>query len=234
MDWLQIQTRLKELGFDPGPLDGIYGRLTKAAVAAFQKARKIPVRYPGTVDLHSGKSKTIEALFGEDVEPMPSVKYPWMDEAFRKMGLHETYNYTELSSWLRGGSGYLGDPRRLPWCGDFVETAIAKTLPDEPMVANPYGARNWLKFGVPTKATVGAVAVFWRGSRSGWKGHVGFFVGQSERNYQILGGNQSNRVSVVPIAKYRLLGARWPSTFERQPIKLPYLKDYGKVSINEY
>jgi hypothetical protein len=32
-----VQQRLKELGFDPGPIDGIYGPLTKKAVLAFQK-----------------------------------------------------------------------------------------------------------------------------------------------------------------------------------------------------
>jgi hypothetical protein len=31
-----VQQRLKELGFDPGPTDGIYGPLTKKAVRAFQ------------------------------------------------------------------------------------------------------------------------------------------------------------------------------------------------------
>lgn len=32
MDVLQIQTRLKALGFDPGPIDGLMGRLTLAAI----------------------------------------------------------------------------------------------------------------------------------------------------------------------------------------------------------
>lgn len=32
-----IQARLKNLGFDPGPVDGIPGRLTEAAIRAFQR-----------------------------------------------------------------------------------------------------------------------------------------------------------------------------------------------------
>jgi putative peptidoglycan binding protein len=32
-----VQQRLKELGFDPGPIDGIYGPLTKKAVRSFQE-----------------------------------------------------------------------------------------------------------------------------------------------------------------------------------------------------
>ena len=32
-----VQNRLKELGFDPGPIDGQFGGLTRAAVWAFEK-----------------------------------------------------------------------------------------------------------------------------------------------------------------------------------------------------
>ena len=35
----QIQKKLKELGYDPGQVDGIYGENTKKAVIAFQKAK---------------------------------------------------------------------------------------------------------------------------------------------------------------------------------------------------
>jgi len=37
----KLQARLKELGFDPGNADGIFGPSTTAAVTAFQKASKI-------------------------------------------------------------------------------------------------------------------------------------------------------------------------------------------------
>ncbi len=32
-----VQDRLKALGFDPGPIDGRYGELTRAAIRAFEK-----------------------------------------------------------------------------------------------------------------------------------------------------------------------------------------------------
>ena len=41
MKTLDIQKRLKELGFEPGPLDGTPGRQTSAAVSAFQRSKKL-------------------------------------------------------------------------------------------------------------------------------------------------------------------------------------------------
>jgi hypothetical protein len=36
-----VQKRLKELGFDPGPIDGVFGQKTKKAVIQFQKSKKL-------------------------------------------------------------------------------------------------------------------------------------------------------------------------------------------------
>lgn len=38
----QAQRQLKEAGFDPGPLDGIIGESTRAALREFQQARGLP------------------------------------------------------------------------------------------------------------------------------------------------------------------------------------------------
>jgi hypothetical protein len=58
----------------------------------------------------------------------------------------------------------------------------------------------------------GCIAVFSRGDPRSWTGHVGFYAGESGGNIQVLGGNQSNQVSIAPQAKSRLLGYRKPST----------------------
>lgn len=39
---LDIQKQLKAKGFNPGPLDGVYGSQTQSAVSAFQKSKNIP------------------------------------------------------------------------------------------------------------------------------------------------------------------------------------------------
>lgn len=52
-DVLRAQQLLAEIGFDPGPQDGIAGRRTRAAIEAFQEDRGLPVTgqlTPGLMD----------------------------------------------------------------------------------------------------------------------------------------------------------------------------------------
>jgi uncharacterized protein (TIGR02594 family) len=227
---LEIQKRLKELGFDPGPLDGIPGRQTSAAVRAFQKSKKL---------LEDGivGPATSAALFPDKPrETLVDGNLPWLDIARRKKGLHERKDHAELSRFLRSDRKTLGDPAKNPWCGDFVETCIAVTLQNEVLPENPYLARNWLKFGKPSEPTMGAIAVYWRGKKRGSQGHVAFLVGEGKSAkgpvFYNLGGNQSNAVTVTPIAKNRLLGCRWPASVTAGRIHLAKMTG-GKLSVNE-
>jgi len=146
---------------------------------------------------------------------------PWIVEGKKVWGLHEIRDNARLRQWLRSDGKTLGDPKQLPWCGDYVETAIKNSLPNEPFEGavgkNPYWARNWLKFGVPTEPVYGAVIVFSRGNG----GHVGFVVGEDNTDYYVLGGNQSDSVNIVRISKSRFLGCRWPATFRNPNTPLP-------------
>lgn len=204
---LDIQKRLKELGFDPGPLDNIPGRKTAAALELFQKVYKL--RVTGLAD-----SQTLKALFGE--VKTTTGEPPWLVLARQKMNLHEVHHKKSLMDFLKLGKGTIGDPAKTPWCGDFVETCIAVALPKEPIPSNPYAAINWLKFGKATSARPGAILVFHRGDPKSWQGHVGFYVSEDATHYHVLGGNQSNAVTISRIAKNRLRpdGIRWPSTYE--------------------
>lgn len=205
MNTRAIQTALRARGFDPGPVDGIMGRRTIAAIMAFQRANGLDV--DGIVG-----PATAEALFGEPSDAGPLEGRPWYDLALTKKGLHEKRDNRELREFLRLDGSTLGDPAQLPWCGDFVETCLALTLPNEILPGNPYLARNWAKFGIPCEPNIGAVLVFWRGSPEGSSGHVGFYAGEDRKRFYVLGGNQSNAVTIAPIAKERLLASRWPKT----------------------
>jgi uncharacterized protein (TIGR02594 family) len=206
MKTFDIQQALRRQGFDPGPVDGAMGPLTRAAIARFEKDHGLSA--DGAPD-----DAFLKALLGET---QATAWLPWYAEAERRKGLHEIRDKVELAAFLRSDGATLGDPTKLPWCGDFVETCVAVGLPEEPLPENPYLARNWLKFGVVCAPTEGAVLVFWRGAKSGTSGHVGFYAGEdgseSGGAFHVLGGNQSNAVTIARIAKSRLLGARWPRT----------------------
>lgn len=137
----------------------------------------------------------------------------WYEIAKSQMGLHEDKDNGPLSKWLRSDGYALGDPSELPWCGDFVETSIRLALPNEKIPEKQYLARSWLNFGVELKEPViGAVVVFWRKDRNGPYGHVGFYAGEDGDYIHVLGGNQSDTVSITKLSKHRLLGYRWPSS----------------------
>lgn len=231
IDWLRIERALAQLGFlDTGEADGRWKRATARALGAFQASRSLPIT-------RAADRLTLSELFTGATPPVPQgmarAPMPWMDEARRKMGLHERRDNRALRRWLFSDGKTLGDPAKLPWCGDFVETCIALTLPDEDLPANPYGARNWMGFGVPVRPQVGAVLVFWRGRRDGWKGHVGFYVAEDSGHYHVLGGNQDNAITVARLDKERLLGARWPETAERPNGTTARRAAIGTVSTNE-
>ncbi len=225
---LDIQHQLKGRGFDPGLLDGDFGPGTRSAVMRFQRTISHLV-----VDGIPGP-ETIAALFYEPIPDESGSLTPWMDVAIRRKGLNENRDYAELSTFLMSDGKYLGDPRKYPWCGDLVSTCLALTLAGEKQPANPYLARNWLKFGIECEPRYGAVAVYWRGSKAGSSGHVAFLAGEDNASgaWVNLGGNQSNSISITSLTKSRALGFRWPRTVPLGKTRLPQMRG-GKLSTNE-
>ena len=183
-----IQSALARLGHSPGPIDGLWGQRTAHAL------------------------KSLLAAGGRAFPVAEASPLPWITEARSALGRHEARDRFWLMHWLKRDGRSLADPARNAWCGDFVETCIRIALPDEPLLgvlgSNPYWARNWLMFGQEIKPTPGAVLVFSRGTG----GHVGFAMGQDDTHFHVLGGNQSDAVTIARIAKSRCIAIRWPST----------------------
>jgi len=232
MKIIEIQQALAALGLRPGPLDGIWGRQTAAALREFQaKNGLVPDGIIGP--------QTLAALAPKHKQPagLEAPSIVWFKEACRLLGTREkpgAGSNDEILEWAEKlDTAYPNDD--IPWCGLFVGHCIASTLDREPTPAGLLRARSWERFGIPTKPTPGAVMVFWRISKGDGRGHVGFYAGQNEEGtaYRILGGNQSDSVSLAWISADRLVASRWPSTVSA-PIPSPVvvkLKD--KLSWNE-
>jgi len=214
----EIQRALAQLGFRPGPLDGIWGRQTAAAVRMFQSSRGLePDGIIGPA--------TLQALCPGRVIP-DGLDHPglvWLQEARRLIGTRERLgsgSNPDILDWASAqGIPYKTDD--VPWCGLFVGHCISSTLDREPLPTGLLRARSWERFGIKSKPTPGAVMVFWRKSSESGLGHVGFNVGEDRDVYRILGGNQADSVSLAWIRKDRLVDARWPATvppLDLQPI----------------
>ena len=211
-----IQTALSRAGFDPGPVDGLWGVRSRTALRLFQVARGLLVDgLPGPASL---------AALGLD--PACAREPAWMRVARGLLGTREragTGSEPAILDWAAGLGGETGRTYRddaVPWCGLFVAHCLAIGLPDEPQPANPLWARAWSRFGLAlAEPAPGAICVF---SRPGGGGHVGFWAGVDRQRgaIRVLGGNQADAVSLAALAADRLLAVRWPASGPR-PIAGP-------------
>lgn len=234
---LAIQNALRERGFlgtnkKPLVLDGVQGINTSSAIINFKRSVGLPATdFVGPV--------TYAKLTGDGTavtDKIPSKNVPWFDEALKMIGTHERLDHSELSAWLRSDGSTVGDPALVPYCGDGVETALKLAIPDIIVPGNPYLAANWATWGDFVVPQRGAIMSFWRGSPDSWQGHVGFYAGESDENYYILGFNQNDSVNITPIAKNRLRknGSRWPAEkYGFKPRGQVVRMSGGTVSTNE-
>jgi peptidoglycan hydrolase-like protein with peptidoglycan-binding domain len=108
MTTLEIQRRLRALGFDPGPLDGVRGRLTTAAVRGFQAAQGL------AADGIAGPQTTarLGEVTGNAAGSAPDgpgradggAVLPWYAEALRLRGVREAVGTADnplIVAWAR-------------------------------------------------------------------------------------------------------------------------------------
>lgn len=138
------------------------------------------------------------------------MKQPWLKTAESYLGTKEIvgpkHNATILG-WAKRIGGWIASfykSDEIPWCGLFVAECF--NAHNYQVSQQSLSALAWADWGQPSKLAPGAVLVF---KRQGG-GHVGFYVGEDNSAYHVLGGNQSNSVSIARIAKDRLVAVRWP------------------------
>lgn len=132
-----------------------------------------------------------------------------IDIALSKYGLEETPGKLDNSEILAmakeaGFKNYKHDATA--WCSVFASWVAHKAGYKRPIKIK---SRSWLKYGISVKQPkLGDVVVLWRGSPSGSLGHVGFFISKREGTVYLIGGNQSNKVSILSFPLTRVLGYR--------------------------
>lgn len=145
----------------------------------------------------------------------------WLSAARAKLGTREAAgvaNNPTILGWAKRlgvkvlGIAYNADS--VPWCGLFVATCLAEggvdlTADDFNRQTVAVRAKAWASWGARLRLdrlAPGAIMVF---DRDGG-GHVAFYVGEDASAFHVLGGNQSDNVTVARIARERCIGARWP------------------------
>ena len=135
------------------------------------------------------------------------MKYTILETALKEYGTKEVPgdgNNPEVVKYYRGNA--VDDS--VPWCDQFVDWCLVQNGLEG---TKPMTARSYMDYGMPIALPrLGDIVVFWRGSKDGWQGHVGFYISEDENNIFVLGGNQSDQVNIKPYAKSRLLGYRRP------------------------
>lgn len=167
---------------------------------------------------------------------MGLAEIPWIKIARGYLNEREIpgpkHNPKIMELWNLIGAPYRDD--ETAWCGAFVGGVLKQAGLKCP--TNAASSRSFLslpvKLGLPA---YGSIVVFWRGEPDGWQGHVGFVVGRDAKsNLMVLGGNQSNKVSIQAFDTDRVLGYRWPSIWPLSDrFNLPLLHSDGTVSTNE-
>lgn len=143
-------------------------------------------------------------------------------EAVALLGTLETpgsRNNPTILAWAEEvGVSDLYTADSIPWCGLFAALVVKRA--NFEVVKSPLWALSWARFGQaiseapePRVPSLGDVLTF---KRNGG-GHVGFYVGQDATAYHVLGGNQSDAVTITRIAKARLHMARRPLWRVSQP-----------------
>ena len=153
-----------------------------------------------------------DRLVIENPVPVAVVQQDPIAIAESYLGFSEKHHRAELREFMGV------DPRQIEWCAAFANSVLRDSGIDgsDSVSDYPLMARSFLEWGEPVDhkqedPQPGDVVVFPRGRQS-WQGHVGFFVDTVEvdgkRYWQILGGNQSNAVTVDLYVPDRALAVR--------------------------
>lgn len=135
----------------------------------------------------------------------------WLEVAWAELGQREIAGSGDNPNIIEffADIGQAADAHdEIAWCAAFVGACLERS---GIVSTRSLLARSYLDWGERAAAPLrpGAVGVLSRGSDPAL-GHVGFVLGETDDSIILLGGNQSDAVTVQAFAKDRLIDFRWP------------------------
>lgn len=193
---------------------GLFGivALIGALFATSGSAKASPAVLPAATTAARKKSADGAGDDGNAAPPDSNGAEPaWLQLARGEIGVEEwagkKNNPRVLQYYVDAGHPEI-KADEVSWCAAFTCAMLERAGYASPKTL---AARDFCDWGREARAPyVGCVAVFWRTSPKGWQGHVGFYVGETPTHILVLGGNQSDGVTVAKMPKSRLLGYREP------------------------
>lgn len=175
-------------------------------------------------------------------------KYQWIEsigtlpklitEGLKYLGLKELPGQAsnpiiiQMAKDLNVNDIYTNDD--ISWCAVFICHLCRVTGKPQPFTGyEVLRAASFAKWGNDVargEEQLGDILVFKRPGGN----HVGLYIAESKDTYHVLGGNQSNAVTITEIAKIRLTAARrFYATQAPASAKKYFIGSSGKLSTNE-
>ncbi|KQO43038.1 NlpC/P60 family protein [Methylobacterium sp. Leaf85] len=203
-----IQRALLARGYDLGRAgaDGDAGPKTIAAVTAFQRAAGLVA--DGIAGPLTVKALSSVAVAEKRAEPdQPAWLTLAADEVGTVEGIGKSNNPKVIRYFADAGFTGIKDDS-VAWCSAFVGAMLHRAGPKP---SGSLAARSYEGWGVGLPGPVlGCIATKKRGNSS-WQGHVAFVVGANKDQVFLLGGNQSDAVTVAAFKRSEVTAYRWPA-----------------------
>lgn len=158
------------------------------------------------------RSKDDAGEDGTSSEPASTDGPAWYKELLAIVGEHEGTarkpNPVVQKLFADAGFPQIKNTAATAWCAAAVNAALERhgIAGTKSLAARSF--ENWGdKLDAPR---LGCVVVMWRNSPKSWEGHVGLFVKADATHVYVLGGNQSDSVSIAKFPLGRVLSYRWP------------------------
>lgn len=164
-----------------------------------------------------------------------------MQIAFSLLGTKEIVGKQHspiILGWAKDlGLGKVYTNDELAWCGLFFAHVMKQAGRQVDLsTKDPYDYLRALKYvKMPNVEPVpkgdeafGDILIFQRPEG----GHIGFYAGETENTFSVLGGNQSNAVTLTNIHKNRMVACLRPNYISHRPQKFTVSLN-GKISTNE-